>query len=45
MSRADPNFPYAEVDDLVKDAGFKPSTPIEEGIKRFVKWDRGYYKQ
>jgi len=35
---------YAEVDDLVKDAGFKPITPIEEGIKRFVEWYWGYYK-
>jgi UDP-glucuronate 4-epimerase len=24
--------------------GFKPATPVEEGIKRFVEWYRGYYK-
>ena len=29
---------FADVDDLTKDVGFKPSTPIEEGIKRFIKW-------
>lgn len=34
---------YADVDDLAKDVGFKPSTPIEEGIKKFVKWYREYY--
>lgn len=34
---------YADVDDLAKVVGFKPSTPIEEGIKKFVKWYREYY--
>ena len=34
---------YAEVDDLMKDVGFKPETPIEEGIRRFVDWYREYY--
>ncbi len=34
---------YADVDDLVKDVGFKPNTPIEIGIERFVKWYRSYY--
>ena len=35
---------YADVEDLMEDVGFKPSTPIEEGIRRFVEWYRGYYK-
>jgi len=34
----------ADVDDLMRDAGFRPSTPIEEGIKRFVAWYRDYRK-
>lgn len=34
---------YADVDDLMKDVGFKPATPIGEGIRRFVNWYRGYY--
>ena len=34
---------YADVDDLTKAIGFKPSTPIEKGIKLFVDWYRGYY--
>lgn len=34
---------YADVDDLIKDVGFKPSTSIEEGIKKFVDWYQGYY--
>jgi UDP-glucuronate 4-epimerase len=33
---------YAEVDDLIRDFGFKPETPIEVGIERFVEWYRGY---
>jgi UDP-glucuronate 4-epimerase len=35
---------YADVDDLVRDVGFKPNTPIEVGIERFVAWYRSYYK-
>ena len=34
---------YADVDDLIKDVGFKPDTPIAEGIGRFVEWYRNYY--
>jgi len=34
---------YADVDDLMNDVGFKPSTSIEDGIARFVEWYRGYY--
>lgn len=35
---------FADVDDLVKDAGFKPSTTIEAGLERFVAWYKDYYK-
>jgi UDP-glucuronate 4-epimerase len=34
---------YADVEDLVNDVGFKPATPLEEGIRRFVKWYKAYY--
>jgi len=34
---------FADVDDLVRDAGFKPETPIEAGVARFVEWYRDYY--
>ena len=34
---------YADIDDLVKDTGFKPKTPIEDGIKYFVDWYKSYY--
>ncbi len=35
---------YADVDDLMADVGFKPSTSIEAGIERFVAWYRQYYR-
>jgi UDP-glucuronate 4-epimerase len=35
---------YADVDDLMRDIGFRPSTPIAEGIRRFVDWYRGYHR-
>ena len=35
---------YADVDDLMNDVGFKPSTSIEEGVNRFVEWYRAYYR-
>jgi UDP-glucuronate 4-epimerase len=34
---------YADVDDLMRDVGFAPDTPIEEGVTRFVAWYRDYY--
>jgi UDP-glucuronate 4-epimerase len=34
---------YADVEDLARAVGFRPATPIEEGIKRFVAWYRAYY--
>jgi UDP-glucuronate 4-epimerase len=33
----------ADVDDLMRDVGFKPATPIEDGIPRFVSWYREFY--
>lgn len=36
MQPGDVPSTYADVDDLIADVGFKPSTPIEEGIRRFV---------
>jgi UDP-glucuronate 4-epimerase len=32
----------ADVEDLMRDVGFRPSTPIEEGIRRFAAWYRSY---
>ncbi|MDQ2655889.1 MAG: NAD-dependent epimerase [Bacteroidota bacterium] len=35
---------YADVDDLMREVDFKPSTPIEEGVGKFIDWYRDYYK-
>lgn len=35
---------YADVDDLVRDTGYRPKTPIEVGIARFVAWYKDYYR-
>jgi UDP-glucuronate 4-epimerase len=34
---------YADVDDLMRETGFKPATSIEEGIGRFVDWYLWFY--
>jgi len=33
---------YADVDDLMRDVGFRPATPVETGIRNFVDWYRRY---
>jgi len=33
----------ADVEDLMADVGFRPATPISEGIKNFVQWYKEYY--
>ena len=35
---------YADVDELMRDVGFRPRTPIEVGIARFVDWYREYHR-
>ena len=34
---------FADVDDLVKDFGYRPNTPVEVGVKRFVDWYKAFY--
>jgi UDP-glucuronate 4-epimerase len=43
MQPGDVPATYADVDDLQADVGFKPATPIESGIARFVAWYKEYY--
>ena len=35
---------YADVNDLMVDFDFKPSTSIEEGLGEFAKWYKEYYQ-
>jgi len=44
MQQGDVPVTYANVDDLMNDVGFKPSTPLNEGIAKFVNWYKQYYK-
>ncbi len=34
---------FADVDDLMRDTGFHPATPIEVGLENFVRWYQSYY--
>ncbi|MBE9018410.1 capsular biosynthesis protein CpsI [Chroococcidiopsis sp. CCALA 051] len=45
MQPGDVPCTYADVDDLIHDVGFKPTTPLSEGIQRFVDWYKLYYKE
>jgi len=35
---------WADVSDLIEDMGYRPNTPVREGIKKFVAWYRAFYK-
>lgn len=35
---------YADVDALIADVDYKPATPVEVGVARFVEWYRAYYR-
>jgi UDP-glucuronate 4-epimerase len=43
MQAGDVEKTYADVDDLSQAVGFKPSTPIEAGVEKFVRWYREFY--
>ena len=43
MQAGDVPATYADVDDLIHDVGFKPTTSIEDGLGRFVSWYREFY--
>ncbi len=44
MQAGDVYATFADCDDLMADIGFKPNTNLEDGLKKFVTWYRGYYK-
>lgn len=45
MQPGDVPATYADVEPLMQDIGFKPETPIEVGIQKFVDWYQSYYGQ
>lgn len=43
MQPGDVPATYADVDELARDVGFRPATPIDDGVRAFVAWYRAYY--
>jgi UDP-glucuronate 4-epimerase len=35
---------WADVEDLVNDVGYRPATPVEVGVARFVDWYLDYHQ-
>ena len=44
MQPGDVASTFADVQGLIDDVGYKPSTPIEVGVRNFVDWYREYYR-
>jgi UDP-glucuronate 4-epimerase len=44
MQPGDVPATYADVDDLMREVGFRPATPIAEGIARFIAWYKEYHR-
>ena len=44
MQPGDVTETFADVGDLMRDMGFRPETPIEDGLRNFVAWYRDHYK-
>ena len=45
MQKVDVEVTYADVSKLEKDFGFKPKTPLREGIRKFAQWYKEYYEK
>ncbi|NVK02304.1 MAG: capsular biosynthesis protein CpsI, partial [Oceanospirillaceae bacterium] len=44
LQPGDVEHTYADVSALMRDTGYEPNTAIEEGVERFARWYRDYYK-
>ena len=45
MQPGDVPVTFADTEPLEQDFGFRPSTPLREGLRKFASWYAGYYKQ
>jgi UDP-glucuronate 4-epimerase len=45
MQQGDVPDTWADIDDLQRDVGYTPATPVETGIRRFVDWYLEYYRE
>lgn len=44
MQPGDVSITYADTEPLERDYGFKPSTPLREGLRKFAQWYKEFYK-
>ncbi len=44
MQLGDVSESWADVTELARDTGYRPTTPVAEGVARFVEWYLGYYQ-
>jgi UDP-glucuronate 4-epimerase len=45
MQQGDVPETCADIDDLTRDIGFRPTTSIEDGVRKFVAWYRDYHRR
>jgi UDP-glucuronate 4-epimerase len=45
MQAGDVPATYADVDDLAREVGFTPATPVDVGVRRLVDWFRHYHRR
>lgn len=43
LQSGDVEHTYADVEALIRDTGYKPNTPIEVGVEKFIDWFKNYY--
>ena len=44
MQPGDVPVTYADTEPLERDFGFRPNTPLREGLRKFVRWYKEYYR-
>ncbi len=44
MQKGDVTITYVDTSDLERDFGYKPSTSLREGLRRFAEWYKSFYK-
>ena len=44
MQPGDVEITYADVSSLIEELGYKPQTPPEVGVKKFIEWFKWFYK-
>lgn len=45
MQPGDVKATYADIDDLSRDTGFAPRTPLQDGLNRFAAWYKDYHRR